>query len=60
MNSILSRFGNNDPLSGVNIDDELHSEEFSGNVGVGSSIPSFAIPSTDVSSLSILSLCSQI
>jgi len=50
MNSILSRFSKNNPLTGINIDEEIDSEVYRSNENIGSSIPSFAIPSTDVSS----------
>lgn len=47
MNAILSRLSNTNPLTRVNVDEEYDPDVHQSKHNIGSSIPSFAIPSTD-------------
>lgn len=49
MNSILSRFSKGDPLAHTDVGEDLDSEVYRGKENLGASIPSFAVPSSDVS-----------
>lgn len=47
MNAILSRLSNTNPLTRVNVDEDYDPDVHQSKHNIGSSIPSFAIPSTD-------------
>lgn len=51
MNALLSKFSNSDPLTRIDVDEDFNADAYHSPRGSTSSIPSFAIPSTDVSNL---------